>query len=256
MATAPSQLNIVIPARMSSTRLPNKIMMPLDGMPLVLKTYQSANIVKRKLEKKHIKSDITIAVESEQTRKAILEHDNEANVVVCADANSGTERAMKACTSNYLLVWQADWPLIHRDDLVDMITKSHGDIANIWTMAVRIKSNVDIANNKNLVKVVRSDCDKAIYFSRSPVPYNASELLIHSGIYLIHNVQDIKVLDIVKSDEFVKLEDLEQLKYLSCGVPINCMAYDRGIYYGVDTQAEYEYYTQIVHTTADFGGYD
>lgn len=240
------QLDIVIPARMSSTRLPNKIIMPLGNMPLILRTYQSACQVKSELKEHQIEANIIVAVESDKTKEAILKHDSDVNVVICPDANSGTERAMQACTSNFLLVWQADWPLINRSDLVDMIVNSHGDIANIWTMAIRVRNTTPIANNKNLVKVVVSDSGRAIYFSRSPVPYNSSELLIHSGIYLMHNVEDIKTLDVVKLDQFAKLEDLEQLKYLSCGITINCRVYDRGIYHGVDTRPEYEYYSQIV----------
>ena len=89
------------------------------------------------------------------------------------------------------------------------------------TLVSKIK-NKKFINDKNIVKVAitkHMKLNKAIYFSRSPIPYGANEVFEHIGIYA-YKINALKNFVSLKMGELEKIESLEQLRALENGIEI------------------------------------
>lgn len=175
------------------------------------------------------------------------------NVVMTSnDHKSGTDRITEAAEKeegDIYINLQGDQPLIYPEDIDLLIKKMAGDPAcEIATLCHPI--SLEEAGNPNAVKVVLSSTGKALYFSRSPIPYASQGIQNihynkHIGIYGFRR----HILAQYKKLPFSQLENqekLEQLRLLEAGFSIDVIETNRVNDKGVDTPEDLEVVKRIL----------
>jgi len=203
---------IIIPARLASTRFPQKVLADIGGLPMVVRTAKRVE---------HL-DDVVVAADDEQIISICKEHNIKA-MLTSTTHKSGTDRINECATilnlddDEIIINVQADEPFIEPDVVEALMKKLKSLQKNDeeFIMGSCYNAiNADAANDPNLVKVVLDDDNNAIYFSRSLIPYNRSgraNYFGHIGIYGFSkkslkefcNLQDAPIEDI---------EGLEQLR--------------------------------------------
>jgi len=227
----------VIPARLGSTRLKEKMIKNLCGKPLVWWTYQRA-----------IKSnvyDVIIATDSILI-KDILEKNGCKVIITKKSHKCGTERIAEVSRkifADFYINVQGDEPLI-KPEIINLIIKyikKHPE-SEIVTVKKLINNESEIFN-PNVVKVVTDKNNNALYFSRSPIPFNRDNIknikyYKHLGIYCYKNLVLQKIVKL-KESELEKTEKLEQLRWLENGFKIKVLEtkYDT---ISVDTEEDFK----------------
>lgn len=159
---------VLIPARLASTRLPDKPLADLGGAPMVVRVAQRARLSRA--------ARCVVAADHDAIVKACSTHGIEA-VLTRGDHPSGSDRLAEACSQlglddNAIVVnVQGDEPLIE-PALIDAVARllvERPDAA-MGTAAHPIDSVADFTN-PNVVKVVLDARQLALYFSRAPIPW-------------------------------------------------------------------------------------
>lgn len=212
---------IVIPARYGSTRFPGKPLAELQGKPIIQWVYEAC--------KKADCGEVIIATEDERITSAAASFGAKA-VMTSADCQSGTDRiyqATKGLGADYVINVQGDEPFVQPETIKAVVELVKNDDRTDISTACMPVTDADIINNPNHVKAVLAKDMRALYFSRSPIPYKREKTpesekapyYLHCGIY----GYKIKALE-----QFVKLpvsplenlEKLEQLRALEAGMTI------------------------------------
>jgi 3-deoxy-manno-octulosonate cytidylyltransferase (CMP-KDO synthetase) len=245
---------IVIPARYASTRLPGKPLLRSTGKYLVQHVYEQACRAKRAN---------TVIVGTDDPRVAAAVESFGGRVAMTRrDHPSGTDRVAEVAASldaDVVINVQGDEPLIEPgilDHLVDLLDRDHD--AQVATLATPISSD-EVYRDPNCVKLVRDSRGRALYFSRSAVPYvrdaqpdygaRPAQFLLHLGLYAYRRPFLLKMAALPPSP-LESLEKLEQLRVLSFGQPIQVGVVPHSGR-GVDTFDDYQrfvadYYAQPV----------
>jgi len=211
-----------IPARYGSTRFAGKVLAKDTGKYLIQHTYERACQAKR-LEK------ILIATDDEKVFEAVKSFGGEC-VLTSTEHQSGTDRIAEAVVdidTEIIVNLQGDEPEIdpaNIDYLADLLLDNPD--CSMATLAAEFQSAEQVAD-ANIVKVVLDQKARAIYFSRSPIPYDreqkgigeVKQYLRHLGIYAYR--KDF-LLEITKLPQtpLEKTEKLEQLRALENGYDI------------------------------------
>lgn len=234
----------IIPARYSSTRLPGKVLVDINGKPMLQRVWEAA------CHSKHL-SRIIIATDDERVENLCFNIGAEY-VMTPKELSSGTERAIYAYKllsedSEIILNIQGDEPLITGDLIDDLIESFIVRNADVGTLVKRIDKNEDIFD-PSVVKVTLNNESNALYFSRSPIPYlrdypktewhKVHTFWKHIGIY-IYKTSPFLNFNVLASSELDKFEQLEQLRYLQNGYNINCIETDKNLI-SIDTYEDLE----------------
>jgi 3-deoxy-manno-octulosonate cytidylyltransferase (CMP-KDO synthetase) len=159
---------VLIPARLASTRLPDKPLADLGGAPMVVRVAQRA--------RQSGASRCVVAADSPAIAAACAQHGIEA-VLTRADHPSGSDRLAEACEllglpdDAIVVNVQGDEPLI-APALIDAVARlltEHADAA--MSTAAHPIDTVGDFTNPNVVKVVLDARQQALYFSRAPIPW-------------------------------------------------------------------------------------
>lgn len=250
----------VIPARLRSTRLENKLLLPLDGKPLILHTLEQA-------KKARCIDRVIVAADDMQIVKIVELSGNEA-VLTSASHQSGSDRIAEVAETlpqNSIIVnVQGDEPLISPLTIEKAVAAILADeTAEIVTTSEKIDSAEDVLN-PNVVKVVTDANGFALYFSRSPIPFPRAaasafgsledalrrepELLAqfrkHTGLY-VYRREFLLKYTAMRQTVLEQTEMLEQLRALENGARIKIVeAAESSI--GVDTIEDYERIERIL----------
>lgn len=203
---------VIIPARLNSSRFPQKILEPINGKPLIIHILERA--------KQANLCDCYVACCCEEVRRVVENYGGKA-IVTDPDLPSGTDRVFEAVGAldvrpEYIINLQGDTPVfdvIILKDILDVL-KSNPEID--MTTPVTLQEKLDDFTNENTVKVVFDGMDKhipgrAIYFSRSAIPNGLHWFYSHIGIYAYR--YDVLKKFIGLSQSFLeKTERLEQLR--------------------------------------------
>jgi 3-deoxy-manno-octulosonate cytidylyltransferase (CMP-KDO synthetase) len=223
----------VIPARLASTRLARKMLREIHGRPLVVWVYQAVRA-------SSALADVMVATDSEEILEACRKHSCNARMT-SGKHRSGTERVHEISQSvgaDVYLNVQGDEPMIrsaHIDALVGLMQDTSIPVGTLRTPA----ATEDITN-PNAVKVVTDLNNRALYFSRSTIPYDrdASQprYFKHLGIYAYRKAALERFVTLPESS-LERAERLEQLRFLETGIPIYAAEtpYDS---IGVDTEED------------------
>jgi 3-deoxy-manno-octulosonate cytidylyltransferase (CMP-KDO synthetase) len=250
----------VIPARLYSTRLPNKLLLTIARKPLILHTLERAKSARNI-------SRVIVATDSEEILRVVEASGNEA-VLTSENHQSGSDRIAEVAENlpeNSIIVnVQGDEPLISPatiEKAVDAILKE--DSIDIATTCEPINEILDVLS-PDVVKVVTDKNDFALYFSRSPIPFareavkkhrslksalqNEPELLSlfrkHTGLYVYRREYLLRYTKEMQTD-LEKTELLEQLRALENGARIKVVEVSESSI-GVDTLEDFERVKQIL----------
>lgn len=211
---------IVIPARLGSTRLPRKPLQDLSGKPLIVRVYENLEPLLKKGARAIVATDAKEVLEVCQKNGISCE-------MTKASHESGSDRCFEVATRNptqHILNIQGDEPFLNIDDLESLIRaheKEEREV-HISTLAAHSSSEEDF-KNPNVCKVVVSQTQHALYFSRSPIPHSRDGsfhgFLHHQGVYAYSNAALAKFCQAEKSD-LEHSEKLEQLRALELGIAI------------------------------------
>ena len=234
---------VLIPARMASSRLPDKPLADLAGIPMVVRVAQRAHASSA--------SRVVVATDDERVMSACQAHNVEA-VLTRSDHLSGSDRLAEACEilklkeQDIVVNVQGDEPLIAPES-IDAVAQllAKRDDCSMSTLAHAI-DNVEEFSSPHVVKVVLDARDTALYFSRAPIAWwrdgfskGITELpnpapLRHVGLYA-YRVQFLRVFPQLKPAPLEMLESLEQLRALWHGhrIAVHISAHAPGP--GIDT---------------------
>lgn len=239
---------VLIPARLASTRLPNKPLAALGDAPMVVRVAQRAQQSRAQR--------VVVACDSPEIAAACAAHGVEV-VLTRSDHPSGSDRLAEACAllaldgDDLVVNVQGDEPLI-APTLIDAVARllDARPQASMSTAAHAIDS-VDDLRNPNVVKVVLDAQDHALYFSRAPIPWwrdgavdGAAALptpaaLRHIGIYG-YRAGFLRLFPTLAQSPIESIEALEQLRAMWHGHRIAVHVTDEAPGPGVDTAQDLE----------------
>lgn len=232
---------IIIPARLQSTRLPNKLLLPLKGIPLIIHTAKNAEKI----------DDTIVACDNEAILEVCKAHKIHA-VLTSPLHSSGTDRCAEAAReldlprNEIVINLQGDEPFLEEsviDSLIDSMRHTHF-MASCYKGISKAE-----ALDSNLVKVVVSQDNFALYFSRSVVPFERTDLANqttdssleyngHIGIYGFF-AWSLEEFCALPKSPLESIEKLEQLRALWHRKEIFMTKVETKSI-GIDTEADYK----------------
>ncbi len=236
-----SKIVAIIPARYDSKRFPGKLLEKINGKPIIQLVYERVRQATKV-------DEIIIATDDQRIIEVCRTFGANAELTFVSH-KSGTDRCAQVASEfwgdDIIINVQGDEPFIE-PDIIDFLAQKMQDDnwIEIATLCTEIKSNEEKLN-PNIVKVIRDIYNKALYFSRAPIPFdrdlsNNSTALRHIGIYAFRN----KVLQsITKLPESTleKIEKLEQLRWLENNYKIHAFETNyQG--FGIDTPEDIKKY--------------
>ena len=236
---------VIIPSRLSSTRLKEKALLDLNGKSLIERVYLRA-----------IKSNATkvfIATDSKKIEDHVKNFTS--NVILTSIEHlSGTDRvhecASKLDISDDMVIVnvQGDEPFINPETInktADIIFKNKN--ASVGSAYTLFKDNdFDDPNN---VKVTLSNSNRALYFSRNIIPNNFTDIKVsyfhHVGIYS-YNYETLSTFVSLPRSKNEISENLEQLRFLDNGYDIYLEEIEE-LSIGIDTETDYKKALKILN---------
>lgn len=222
-----------IPARLNSTRLPNKLLLNDTGKPLIWHTVQQVLRAKSP-------SMVFVLADDKSIADALAPFDlKNTKVILTGPASSGTERIanfariMRLHDENIIVNFQGDEPELDGSHIDGLVSDLYDvDVATLASPASR-----EEAYTQSVVKVIRDAQERAMYFSREPIPHSGPWLK-HIGIYaytagFLKNFKS-------SSDHPAVGERLEQLEWLHYGAKIKVRVGPRINSVGIDTLSDYQ----------------
>ena len=220
---------VVIPARFGSVRLPGKPLLPLAGKPMIQWVYENA--------RRSGASQVVVATDDERIAELVRGLGGDACLTAATHA-SGTDRIAEVARreqwqdSDIVVNVQADEPLMPEAliDQVALLLVEHAS-ADLATLSVPLES-AEALLNPNVVKVVTDLQQRALYFSRAPIPWSRdgaregtaahsaySVAQRHLGIYA-YRVAALLRMAALPPSRLEQIEKLEQLRALEHGMHI------------------------------------
>lgn len=214
----------LIPARYASVRFPGKPLVMLEGKTVIERVY---NKVCESLDETYVATD------DERIEKAVLAFGGRV-VMTSPNHPSGTDRVCEAagkvnvCADDVIINVQGDEPFIAKSQIEAIVGCFNDPETQIATLAKPF-TTIDAVENPNSPKVVTDVNNFAMYFSRSPIPYNRNcpreqwldnaSYLKHIGIYA-YRYPVLKEITQLPQSPLELIEKLEQLRWLQNGYRI------------------------------------
>jgi len=216
---------IIVPCRLESTRFPRKLLYSIKGRPLLL-------WVAERIRREAPEFPLYFAVDDRLLADCVTSHGFQA-IMTGVQHQSGTDRiaeANRTIRADFVINVQADEPLVTGAQIRSLAELIAGPV-DMATLATPFKTSADFAN-PNQVKVVLRKDGRALYFSRSPMPFPrerggvvddawvlANPVRKHLGLYaykaaLIENFAKLPL------GQLEQIEKLEQLRVLENGYDI------------------------------------
>lgn len=235
--------SVLIPARMASTRLPDKPLADIAGLPMVVRVAQRVAMAGA--------TQVVVAADDARIVQA-CEANGVRALLTRVDHASGSDRLAEACTQlgldgdDVVVNVQGDEPLID-PALVSAcaaLLAAHPE-CSVATAAHAIHDEADF-RNPNVVKVVTDQAHRALYFSRAPIPWwrdgakdgqaclPPSPALRHIGLYA-YRAATLRRFPALPPAPLEQVESLEQLRFLWQGERIAVHVATQAPQAGVDT---------------------
>ena len=214
---------VAIPARIGSTRLPRKVLLEINGKPML------HHVIERCLETELVE-EVFVVTDSQEVYDSVSSTYAKA-LMSDPDCSSGTARiasVIDQLPGEIIVNVQADQPFVEPALIGNIIQELADSDADISTPVWLIKT-IDQLKNPALVKVVCGHQGEALYFSRNPIPFvrdrNISEWMAHAEFFGHHGVYGyrrsiLENLNSIPAGKLENLEKLEQLRFLEAGYRI------------------------------------
>lgn len=237
---------VVIPARFASSRLPGKPLLDIAGKPMIRHVWDRA--------RESGAARVLVATDDDRIRVACEEFG--AEVAMTAESHqSGTDRIAAAVSGfeldpeTVIVNVQGDEPLMPAENIRQVAELAARTGTDIATLCVPIASREEYFN-PNVVKCVAADDDRALYFSRAPVPWHRdgaarelesqsefSHALRHLGIYAFR-AGALQRFSAAGPARLERLERLEQLRALAMGMTVRVVLAMETPPAGIDTEED------------------
>lgn len=209
----------IIPARMASTRFPNKPLVDIGGKSMIQRVYEQA-------KKSAVLDALYVATDHLKIKEEVERFGGKAFMTSTYHEN-GTARCaevLSLLTESYdvAINIQGDEPFFEPESLSILLDIFQNAETQIATLAKEIAHSEDVIN-PSVVKVVFDNASKALYFSRAAIPYNQAGTDMthykHIGIYA-YRTKVLQELVHLEESDLEKVEKLEQLRWLQNGYKI------------------------------------
>jgi len=235
--------HVIIPARLASTRLPNKPLADIVGVPMVVRVAWQAQ--------RSAARQVVVAADSPLILQACKAHNVQA-LLTRQDHPSGSDRLAEACgqlgldDDEVVVNVQGDEPLMAPDLIDSCAAALSTDAACVMSTAAHRLDQVEDWLDPNVVKVVVNVHGRALYFSRSPLPAwrdrlsgqalgeSPSPILRHIGLYA-YRAGFLRGFPALAISPLERAEMLEQLRVLWHGYPVAVHVTRHAPATGVDT---------------------
>ncbi|WP_341760489.1 3-deoxy-manno-octulosonate cytidylyltransferase [Candidatus Endowatersipora endosymbiont of Watersipora subatra] len=236
---------VIIPARMSSIRLPGKPLADIAGIPMIVQ------VLKRALEADV--GQVIVATDTQKVANVVREYGGKA-IMTRLNHLSGSDRIWEALQRldpqsrfETIINVQGDLPTIAPEVIRSSILPLDNKHVALATLATQIISDQD-RNNPNVVKLVGSPVShkqlRALYFTRVTAPWGEGPLYHHIGLYAWRRTALHRFISLPPSSLELR-EKLEQLRALEDGMRVDASIVDIP-FFGVDTQEDLEKARQLL----------
>ena len=226
----------LIPTRLNSSRLPQKALLLIHKIPLVVHTYRRAKMSK-KLD------DLFICCDDKKIYQTVKRYGAEA-IMTSKHHKNGTERineAYKKIKKKYDIVIdiQGDEPLIspfHIDQVINFHKKNLETDIILPTLKIKVK------NNTNIVKVIKDKKNFVLYLSRGNVPFEFKKRVNSYNKHLSivsFRPESLEKFALSSKTPLEKIEDIELLRALEIGLKIKSLNLN-GDSFSVDVPEDFE----------------
>lgn len=227
----------LIPARLESQRLPEKLLLPLRGIPIVVRTYRAV-----------VGSDLfdkVVVICNHSKIATVLDEYNCEYIYNDTHFESGTDRIaneLKKFPYEYVVNVQADEPFTKKNELNKLIQLFDNKLVEVATLKCKLTDYKSI-DNANNVKIVTNVSGRALYFSRAPIPFIRDKNVPvqhfkHIGIYGYRRGVLLKLSQLLPS-KLELAEKLENLRMIEHGFYV-AVAEIENSPLSIDTQEDYE----------------
>jgi len=232
----------IIPARLGSTRLPRKVLREIAGKPMIAHVYEAA-------KKCPLLRDVIIATDSEEVLRVARANGWKAEIT-SAQHRSGTDRvnevAQRIKADVYVNI-QGDEPLARPEHLEALLAPMSN--SNVQVSTIKTPCPPQDVDNPNAVKVVTDKNGRALYFSRSTIPFDRErsgtiQYFKHLGFYA-YRKPALELFCSLPESKLEAAERLEQLRFLENGTDIY-VAETSFNTVGVDTEDDLQRVEQII----------
>jgi len=233
----------IIPSRYASTRFPAKALVDIGGKPLFWHAYKRAHDC-------GLFHDVYLATDDERIEK-IAKELNVPYIHTKPEHPSGTDRVLEAAQilglakDAIIANVQGDEPFLTKDMFTALLKPFENPQCTCTTLGIILDKEKDAQriSSPNQVKIVLTSNGEALYFSRSPIPFDRDDsrnapYIGHVGIYAFrHDILDLMAN--LPPSPLEKTEKLEQLRLLENGIRIQvCLI--KNSPHGVDTPEDLE----------------
>jgi 3-deoxy-manno-octulosonate cytidylyltransferase (CMP-KDO synthetase) len=220
---------ILIPARLASTRLPNKPLALIGDQAMIVQVWRKA--------KQANVGRVVVACDSEEIAKAVLNAGGEA-ILTDPHLPSGSDRIYAALSAidpdkkhDVVINVQGDMPTLDPKIIVQAVNLLENFQVDIGTLAAVIHDEAE-KKDPAVVKIALAG-SRALYFSRATIPTGEGPLYHHIGIYAYRRAV-LETFVALPPSELEQREKLEQLRALEAGMRIDVAVVDT-VPLGVDT---------------------
>ena len=231
---------ILIPCRMNSTRLPNKPLADINGLPMIVRVWQIA--VKANLGR------VIVACGEPEISEVIRNEGGEA-VLTDPDLPSGSDRIFAALEEidpsekhDIVINLQGDLPLLERSTITAAFDLLQNERVDIGTVAAKITVPEEKLSPSIVKAIVAWNNDgitgRSLYFTRAPAPAGDGPMYHHIGLYTFRRRALERFVKLPMSS-LERQERLEQLRALENGMRIDVALVDT-VPFGVDTPEDLE----------------
>lgn len=241
--------SIIIPARYASTRLPGKPLIKINAKSIIQWVYEKAGQARQA-------DEVVVATDDQRIFDEVQSFGGLVKMT-SSEHKCGSDRIaelVKADPSIDIVVnVQGDEPMIDPESIDKAILAIKSTDADISTLIREIKDPEEISN-PNVVKCVVSKTGMALYFSRSPIPYERNKGKApsygHIGLYAYKSSSLLKMTGLEQTPLEMS-ESLEQLRALENGMRIMTVVVDYSPV-GIDTAEDVEKFKKIVEKSSVF----
>lgn len=236
-------VTIIIPARYASSRFPGKPLASIGGIPVIEHVYRQCMAAEA--------ADVWVATDDERIQACVTTFGGQA-VLTGSHHTSGTDRIREAVdrlpsAPNIIINVQGDEPFVRPQQIRQLIRLFDNPEVGIATLCTPI-TDAGTLMDPGKVKLVRDTSGRALYFSRSAIPFLRNEAAQdwtvhhtyyqHIGMYGYTRPMLTTITDLPEG-QLEKAESLEQLRWLENGLPIHTAVTSESTI-GIDTPDDLE----------------
>lgn len=233
----------IIPARLGSTRFPEKPLAKLGGKCLITRVWEA--VVATELF-----DEVIVATDSKRILDVVLAAGGKAQMT-SSEHPSGSDRVAEVASgleADIIVNVQGDEPFITEEVLKPLLDSFLDDAVQMASLMTPIL-DAEQLDDPGIVKVVTDAAGKALYFSRSPIPFDRDggsgyNYMRHIGVYAWRR-ETLLSFVALPVGKLERVEKLEQLRALENGIAIRMVETDyQGI--GIDTPEDLEKAERII----------